>query len=285
MGRSAALLAVLLALPGAGCGGAAPAEAGGIPRRIVCLVPSATETLFALGAGERVVGVDDWSDHPEAVRALPRMGGKGSFSAERILEARPDLVIVFRTETRLAETLRGLGLRVLAPATEGLDALGEGILDVARAAGLRERGEALVEEIRRGLEEVRESAAAKPRRRVLVVLDREPLYVPSPESFLGRLLDLVRAECPRPREALGTAWPTVSLEEVIDFRPDVIVDLATGPDRDAAAAEARRFWARHGNIPAVAAGRVHVLPDPLLARPGPRAVEIAARLLRTIHGE
>lgn len=289
-GRVLPVLAISFILPvlaacGRGAGGGDDRSTPP-PRRIVSLVPSMTEVIHALGAGDRLVGRCHWCDFPPEVAALPDLGRFESISKERILDLRPDLVIVFPTQKALVDSLRGdFGLRVLAPPTEDREKVYAGIAEVAGALGLAERGAETVRRLREGLQRVRDAFRGRPPVRVLVVLDRNPLYVPGTSSFVDDLLTVAGAENVAARPGAGaSAWPTASLEQVLDWDPKVIVDLSVGEDREATMEAGRAFWNRLPRIAAVRDGRVHFMDQVLLVRPGPRMVEAAELLARLVHG-
>jgi iron complex transport system substrate-binding protein len=251
----------------------------------VSLIPSVTELVFALGEGHRLVGRSHWCDWPPEARALPDLGRFESFSKERIVDLRPDLVIVFRAQEAMAKSLReDFGIPTLTAMTESRAEVFDGIEQVAGALGVPEKGRELVQRLKDGLEDVRRDCAAKPRVRALVVFDRNPLYVPGPRSFVDDLLEIVHAENVARSLETKSAWPVASLESVIDWDPEVIVDLSVGEDRERAIADGRRFWERYPALRAVREQRVRFLDAVLLVRPGPRMVEAARLLAGVVHG-
>lgn len=246
-------------------------EAG--PQRIVSLVPSWTEALFALGLGERVVGVTEWCVHPaDAVAALPKVGGTKSARADAVLALGPDLVIANQEENRrrTVERLRAAGVRVWVtyPRTvrEGAEALQELL-----ALGAPEWAErevvapvlAALEEAERA--EAERAAGGRPRARVFCPVWRDPWMAVGPDTYADDLLALcgganVFAERSERR------YPLVTLEEVVAARPHVILlpdePYAFGP-RDAE--ELTRL-----DVPAAHDGRVSVIDGTWLSWYGPR---------------
>ena len=255
-----------------------PSEA---PRRIVSLIPSVTEILFALGLGDRVVARSAWCDYPPEVLSLPSVGRQQELSAEKIADFRPDLVVSWAHLPDLSRSLREVfRLNVVTPETESREQVLAGIASVAAAAKVPERGAALIAAMQSGLEAVRARYANVPKQRVLVVLDRNPLFAPGRASFLDELLGTVGAVNPA-ASADGPAWLQFSAEKILDWNPDVIIDLSLG---DAgAAAEAASYWARFPETPAVRNGRVLTAAAGVIVRPGPRMAGVAAMLGRWIH--
>jgi iron complex transport system substrate-binding protein len=256
------------------------------PKRIVSMIPSVTELLFTIGLGDRVIGRDDWSDWPPEAATRPALGNQQTSSVERIADLAPDLVVFWKhlpDKTRqLAELFR---LEVVTPGTESRVEVFDGISQVAAACRVPKRGVDLVGFLSQGLERVRDRWRGSPRPRVLLVLDRgQAFYVPGRESFLQELFDICNLENVA-AGLTGGNWPAVSIEQVLDWNPEVILDLSLG----AAAtppqvAEAHAFWREHATLAAVKSGRVVVLNAGVLVRPGPRLVAVAEELARIVHG-
>jgi iron complex transport system substrate-binding protein len=251
------------------------------PKRIVSLVPAVTETLFALEIGPRVVGVSTYCDYPPDTKTLPKVGSFTEPVAETIVSLKPDLVLTSPSpgnETSV-RAIERTGIRVAVIQSEGgLREARSAILDVARAVGAPEAGEALVARIDARLGAVKAAAAPLGRPSAAVVVGREPLVLAGPGSYLGELLLLAGGA--NIADALGGRWPRVGMEFLVASRAEVLVDLSVGmgdaPD-DGNAADA---WA---SLPAVASGRVVRLSDALMLRPGPRLADAAEALFRALH--
>ena len=175
------------------------------PARVVTLAPSLTETVLALGEGERLVGVTRYDTFPE-VKSLPRIGGYLDPNLEAILGLEPDLLLVEKS-----------------PGNE----------EVAGALDAEARGRRLVAEIDRVLATVRKQAASRPPRRTLLVYGHQPLVVAGPGSYAGELLAIAGGRNVVTRDDTGVAYPTWPLEKVITARPEVILDLVAGHRADA----------------------------------------------------
>src|SRR5205809_7847911 len=170
-------LAAILAV--AALGGCAPAPSpapAGPPARIVSLAPSITEVVYALGAGERLVGVCAQCDYPAAVASLPRVGGYLAPSGEVTLARRPDLVIAVPSpgNREAVRAIERAGVRVLVVHDRTLAELWDSIRGIAGALGLPAAGERLVADVTRRLEAVRARVADLPPRRVLMIVGHRP---------------------------------------------------------------------------------------------------------------
>lgn len=246
------------------------------PLRIVSLSPTLTETVCALGACDRLVGVDDWSDWPASVHRLPRVGGLEDARIESILALQPDLVLA-ATSSRVLPRLDALGIPVLAlePRT---------LADVRRVLGLlapvlRARDGAQVwSEIRQGMDAAaRRLPAALHGTRVYVEVGSGP-YAASAGSFIGELLTRLGAANVVPA-SLGP-FPRLNPEFVVRADPQVVIVDGS----EAADLRERPGWRR---IAALRTGRVCVLDAPradVLMRAGPRMGEAADVLVDCLRG-
>lgn len=268
---------------------AGPAVAEPPPQRLVSLVPAITETLFALGLGERVVGVSTYCDQPSAAGALPKVGTFTEPVAEAIVALAPDLVLTSPSpgnETTVRAIERA-GVKVAVVQSEGgLAEARRAMLDVARAAGAADEGERLLAAIDARLEAVRRAAAALPHPSVAVVVGREPLVLAGPGGYLGELVVLAGGR--NVADAVGGRWPRVGLEYLVAAAPEVLVDLSMSmgeaPQQEAPQQEdLARAWSALASVPAVADGRIVSDRASVLLRPGPRLGEAAEALFRALH--
>jgi len=235
-------------------------------RRIVSLVPSVTEALFALGLGERVVGATDWCVHPAgAVEKLPRVGGTKDTDVAAVVALAPDLVLANREENteRTVRQLRaaGLAVRVDYPRTvaEGVALLA----DLAALGAPPEAWDAVVEPARRALAEALASRPAAPVR-VFSPIWRDPWMAVSGDTYIHDLLVLCGGE--NPWAGAGRRYPIVTRAEVEAARPGVVLL----PDEPYAFAEADRQELSAWDLPAARDGRIHLIDGTLVSWYGPR---------------
>jgi iron complex transport system substrate-binding protein len=247
------------------------------PKRIVTMLPSVTETVCALGACDRIVATDDYSDWPESVKRLPKAGGLYNPNPELIVSLKPDLVLVSKYG-KLYETLERAGLTVYAVRTETYEDIFKTVRALGRLLGLPSEAERLVAQIQKEVygEEAR-AAKAKGRPRVYYEIDPTP-YTVGPESFIGVLIAKARGVNIVPKE-LGL-FPKISPEFALEKNPEVIV--ATYPG----ALETIRKRPGWDRIAAVRQGRICVYTgeeDNLLSRPGPRVAQGLRLLVDCFH--
>lgn len=253
------------------------------PKRLVSLSPSNTEILFALGLGDRVVGVTEWCDYPPEAKTKPKIGDlRGNL--EKILAAQPDLVVASASLNRdMVERLRQMGIKVLAVEPQRIEQVYKAILLVGRATNSLDRAEALVAELKSRIEAVQKRLADVPqakRARVFIEVDY-PLYTAGPGSYVD---DLVRLAGGRNVVTDLRFYGPYSEEKVIDLDPEVIlaVDYYYLPPEKKI--EKRPGWQA---IKAVKEGRI--ITDADLAdavnRPGPRAAQAVEALARAFYPE
>jgi iron complex transport system substrate-binding protein len=272
-------------LPPSAPGPRAPAPAAA--QRIVSLAPNLTEILFALGLGDRVVGVTTFCNFPAEATRLPKVGGFINPSPEAILALRPDLIIATPNvgNRALVERVMATGARVEVVDARNVEEIFPAIEAVAKAAGAEEAGRRLVASIRAALDRERSRVALLPRPRVLLCLQIEPLIAAGPGSYPGDLISLAGGENAVPPSAVS--YPALSLEAVLAAPPGIIVQSLMDEPGEGTSGSGKLlgYWSRFPSIPAVAAKRVHAVPGDLLLRPGPRVAEGVAELIRLIHPE
>jgi iron complex transport system substrate-binding protein len=252
------------------------------PQRIVSLAPSLTETLFALGLGDRVVGVTDYCDYPAEARSKAKVGGIINPSIETIVSLSPDLVLITREGNRreTMEALERLGLTVFAVSVDNLDDVFRMVRRLGEIAGAPERGSQLAADLKRQSEAIEEAVRNVPPRRVLFLVWLQPVVSVGRGSFIDDLLRRSGAESIA--SASAQPWPHLSIEEILRNDPEYILI----PRSSSFAPSRERLLRLPGwrELKAVQADRVVHLPASV-ERPGPRLVEVQALIARAIHPE
>jgi ABC-type Fe3+-hydroxamate transport system substrate-binding protein len=276
----AATLVLAATLTGCGGGAPSPRAAGAAPQRIVSLTPALTEILFAVGAGDRVVGVTRFCNYPPEARALPKVGGYVNPSVEAVLALRPDLVVVSpgpgNRDAALA--VRRAGVRVEVVPAETLPESFSAIETIGEVCGRGAEARDLVAGLRARIETVRARVAALPKARALFVVQVDPIIAAGRDTLPSQLV----AEAGGDNVIEAPRYPRLGVESVAAANPDVILQSrmdVTAPD----AHTEMLFWKRWPSIPAVAAGRVVVLPDDVALRPGPRVADAVEELAGILH--
>ncbi len=252
------------------------------PQRIVSLLPSNTEILFAVGAGDQVVGVTSYCNYPKEAASREQVGGitNKSISIEAIVALEPDLILASDSHDQIVPLLEeaGLTVMVLNPAT--FDDIFDNVELVGRATGHAQQAETLTNELRQRLKTVEsrvESAADRPT--VFYEVWYDPLMTAGPNTFIGQLITLAGGE--NIFANVEEDWPQVSAEVVIERNPEVIL----GPTSHAEALTIDKINARASweGISAIQNERIHMLDGDAVSRPGPRIVDMLEETARYLH--
>ncbi len=268
---------------------ASPPEA--VPRRIVSLAPSTTETLFALGVGDRLVGVTRYCDHPPAAEAIDKVGGFVDPNYEKIVALRPDLVVLLTSHRDARMELAKLRIPTLTVPHETLADIHEAIRRIGAALHRSEAAQALIEELQRRTAEVKRAVLGRSRPRVLICIGRDTasgelaaMYMAGRRGFHHEILTAAGGENVIYDEI--SPYPQLSAEGVLRLDPEVIVDLVSHIRPETKSPEEiRRQWARLRPVTAVLRGEVHVMVGHQALRPGPRYIEFLEELARRLHPE
>lgn len=253
------------------------------PARIVSTSPSITETLFALGLGDRVVGVSAYCRFPPAAAKLPKVGTFLKPDAELIAGLRPDLVVVHEVSTGIDRKLASLRIPFVIVERGTLASVFSSIRQIAAAAGVGPRGDTLVADLQRRLDAIRRAGASPSAPRVLFIIGRRPgtladLVAVGPGSYINDLIEIAGG-----KNVLAIAgqpeYPRISMETVLRLDPDVIVDTVDMGETEAERAQRQpgneRLWSAYGSLRAVKASRLHAATTDALVVPGPRVAEAA----------
>lgn len=235
--------------------------------RIISTRPNVTEILFALGLGNKVVGVTSFCRYPEAAQKIEKIGAYQNRSFEKILSLRPDLVVLVpdATTPKLETFLERAGIPLLIVPADSLADIYSSIRMIAKANLVENAGEALIQKIQTDLQKQHEAIASLPRKKTIMILQRRPLIAAGPSTFLGELLTLaggdnvVTSKLP---------YPQLSQEFVLGRKIDTLIDI----DAEALGDEEKIFWTR---------SFTSLSPD--LFVPGPRVGEALAALIKALH--
>jgi iron complex transport system substrate-binding protein len=260
------------------------------PQRIVSTAPSITELLYALGLGDRVVGVTRYCRYPPEAQLKPKIGDYTSPNLEAIASLLPDLVIVQTNPVHLADKLGALKLRVLEINQENLAGIYKSMQQVGAATGTEHQAAQLSDSIHDGLAKVRTRVSSLPRARMMFVIGRSPnrldgLVVAGRASYLNEVIEIAGGENVF-RDALA-GYPGVSLEEVMARNPEVIVDMGDMSDTAGVTEEHKRnviaLWNRVPNLAAVKQHHVFAVASDMFVVPGPRVIDAAKAFAEMLH--
>jgi ABC-type Fe3+-hydroxamate transport system substrate-binding protein len=247
-------------------------------RRIVSLNPTTTEILFALGAGDRLVGRSEFDRWPAAALAVASIGPALRPNVEAVLGAKPDLVLLYasRDNHAAAQQLRAAGIQTAAFKVDSIEQFDRLTRLLGHIVGDSTRGALVADTVRRTLDSVR--AVTQGLAPVSVVMPSwdQPLIVIGGGSFLSQLVTIAGGR--NVYDSIASPSPTVTLEDVVRRNPDVVL---VGPERSANI----RGDARWRVLPAVRSGRVLVIDTNVTMRPAVRLGEGAVALARLLHPE
>ncbi|WP_293763474.1 cobalamin-binding protein [uncultured Aquitalea sp.] len=241
-------------------------------RRIVSLAPHTTEMLYAVGAGKQLVGTVDYSNTPPAAKSLPRVGGYSGVSLEAILRLKPDLVVAWQDggNPRELARLRDMGVAVYISHPLRLEDVASEMRQLGELAG-SSRAKSAADAYLGRLAGLRQRYAARPPVSVFYQVSSAPIFTVSDKSFMGPMITLCGGR--NVFAALPLPAPQVSMEAVVAAQPQVMLVS----HRDMLA-----MWDRWNVIPAVAKGARYALDADVVSIPGPRLVDGAATVCRTL---
>jgi iron complex transport system substrate-binding protein len=247
-------------------------EKTSFPQRIISLAPNTTEILFALGLGDRIVGVTTFCDYPVEAKAKTKIGGMSNPSLEAVVSLKPDLVVMTTdgNPKEFEERLRSLNIRTFVFTARRLRELPQGIQDLGAAVGAHQEAVKLAAGIENAIE--RHGAGDKGRgpgtsKKVLFIVWPEPLIVAGPGTAMDDAIALLGYE--NIAHGATTAYPKYSIEEVLRRAPDVLfIGKATGMDMRAVS---QGFLKRLSLVPAVRNNQICYVSDNLY-RLAPRVV-------------
>jgi iron complex transport system substrate-binding protein len=237
----------------------------GTPQRIISLAPSNTEILFALGLGDKVVGVTDYCDYPPEALNKTKVGGYANPDIEKIVALNPDLILAgYGNPIEVVYTLAGLGLTVFGIKTTDLDDLLNDIRRVGEITDKEVEAQALTSAMASRIQAVtNQTEELEQRPRVFYIVWHDPLWTAGSGTFINELIEKAGGV-----NIFGnvTGYPMVSIEDVLARDPEIII-----------ASEWSYDWAMNAtelaSTNASQTGRIYTLDDDLVQRPGPRLVK------------
>jgi iron complex transport system substrate-binding protein len=255
--------------------------------RVVSIIPATTEMLFAMGAGDRLVAVGTYDRFPPEVERLPRVGALLDPNVERILSLRPDLVILYGTQTDLRQQLDRAHVPYYSYLHRGLPDITQTIRSLGARVGVERAANTLADRIERQLADIRAKAGTSARPKTLLVFGREPGTLRNIDASggVGFLHDMLEtAGGANALEDVKQQSVMLSTELVLARAPDVIIELRYARG-DTTAPTDLRAWDALPAVPAVRNHKVFMLQGEEFVVPGPRVVLATERLARTLHPE
>jgi iron complex transport system substrate-binding protein len=251
------------------------------PQKVISLTPATSELMFALGAGDRLVGRTDYDDYPPQVTLVPAVANFQGVEMEKVVSIGPDLVLAGGngfTPAADIQRLRDLHMPVLVLYASDVNGVLADIRLVGQAVGAESQAQAIDASIQGRIDEVTSAVESLPTPKVFYEIGNDPeLYGPAPNSFVADMVSLAGGD------PITTSDPTVfsmPVERLVSLDPDVIVlgDAAYKVCPDAVSS--RPGW---DSIAAVKTGAIRPVDDTIVTRPGPRLGDGLAALALAIH--
>jgi iron complex transport system substrate-binding protein len=256
-----------------------------LPQRIVSLSPSVTEDLFAVGAGEQVVGVTTYCNYPEEAAKREKIGGYSAktISIEKVVALKPDLIIAeASTHADVIAALEPLGLTVVALKATTFDQVYATLDTLGKLTGHSDTSAQVVADMKAKIKSITDKTSALPQDKRVVVFWEiwdEPLMTAGPGTFPGQILEMagginIFADVTKD-------WPQVSAEEIVKRSPAAIMGPDTHGDKLTVDQIAKRpGWER---LPAVTAKRIYLINGDTSSRPSPRLALALEETARALH--
>lgn len=253
------------------------------PKKVVSLIPSNTEITFALGQGEKVVGVTDFDNYPEEVSSIEKIGGM-QFNVEKIISLEPDVVLAHASGAHNSkeglDQLRNAGITVfVVEDATSFDGVYETIATIGQITGAKEEADKVINEMKAKVEEIKRKASEiKEEDQKTVFIEVDPtLYTAGKGTFMDQMLMMINAKNIIEEEG----WPQVSAEAVIEKNPDVIITTYGYYTPDAV----EQVLARDGwqDVKAIQTKRVVDVNSDKVTRSGPRLAEGVEELAKAIY--
>lgn len=268
---------------------AAPKPDAVTPTRIVSLAPSITEILFALGLGDRVVGVSTECRYPPEAAEKQVVGRFLAVGPEAIVTLEPDLVLVPPTTGDLAKQLGAVGVNCEMIQQFTVEETLSSIMRIGALCGAEGAAKTLADDIRDDLERLSAQSRDVQRPRVLIIVGRDytasgldQIYVAASNSFYGELVELAGGTSAYASDAFP--YPLITVEGIMEINPDVVFDIV--PHQDGRAlneADLLEAWQSLPEMAAVTNDRVYILGGDYIGIPGPRLVHIVEDMAGKLH--
>jgi iron complex transport system substrate-binding protein len=248
------------------------------PHRVICLMPNVTDTVFALGAGDDVVGISDYTKYPAAARTKPSVGDLIKPSIETILSLHPDLVIGFQPKgpMEVTDQLEHAGIPLFLVAPHGIAGIMHSVETIGMALNRTPQAEALVHSLQQRVDAVRARTTDQPAPRVFMPVWYDPITTIGKNAFITEIIAAAGGHSVT--DDLQEEWPTISMEVVLDRAPDALL-LIRGGKTTLQVLENRPGWS---NMSAVKERRAYYIDDRINLA-SPVAIDALEDLAKQFH--
>ena len=261
------------------------------PQRIISLAPSITETVYALGLGNKVVAVTDYCDYPSDVLSLPKVGGFINPNLEAIVALQPDLVILLANQTKTVEQLQQLNIPILTVRNTTLNDIQQAISLIGQQTQHQTQAQQLLDDIELQINTIQQYVAELPQPRVMIAIGHsigsgqiESIYIAGQHDFYNDLITLAGGQNVYQDKKIKV--PSLSTEGILQLNPQVILDIfPEADDHDAKLDQVLQQWQTLKYVDAVKNNRVHIIEQDYATIPGPRVFQLLKQMAQLIHPE
>jgi iron complex transport system substrate-binding protein len=260
-------------------------------KRIVSLSPSTTETLFALGLGEKVVGVTSFCNYPPEVKGKARVGGYFNPNYEAMAALEPDLVIILPEQENVKNFLDELGLKHLTVNNKTIPDILSAIKTIGKECDVEKRANELIATINSRIIKIQEKTINLPRPAVLISIGRtmgsgslKDVYIAGKNTYYDELINYAGGRNAYENENI--AYPMLSAEGIIHINPEIIIDMVADLSSNGLTeAMVRKEWQSVSSVDAMKNNRLFVFSHDYILIPGPRFILLLEDIARTVHPE
>lgn len=257
--------------------------------RIISLAPSITETLFALGLGDKIVGVTNFCDYPEEAGKIAKIGGYYDPNYEAIMALKPDLIVMLEEQETTKEYFNRIGLKSISVSHKTVKENLHSIDTLGKFFKKEEFAQKLLLTMNRTIDTVREQIMNSPHPTVLMTIGRsleevKNLYVVGNDEYYDEMITIAGGI--NAFKGGSVRYPMISFEGIIQINPDVIIEIVAEMGGNTGSPEDyRKTWSKFNDIKAIRLNRIYYITEPYAVRPGPRFVLLIQDLAKILHPE
>lgn len=254
-----------------------------MPERIVSLSPTNTEIVFALGAGEKLVGVTSFCDYPEEAKEIEKIGDFEGPSIELIKKAQPDVVLAGGyLQDDLIAALEGLNVPVISTEAADIDSVYDSIAMISKVVGEEAKAEEIINNMQKSIDDIKARVSGKDRPNVFYLVWKEPIYTSGQGTFINEFIDIAGG-----KNIAGdlVGWAQYSPEELVKQNPDILIAALHSTDEGMRKEDFLQddFFQK---LDCVKNGNVHIMSDDnIVSRPGPRIVDAIYEMAKVLHSD
>jgi ABC-type Fe3+-hydroxamate transport system substrate-binding protein len=248
------------------------------PHRIICLMPSVTDTVYALGAGDDVIAISDYTKYPAAALKKPSVGDLIKPSIETIVSLHPDLVIgyQFKGPLEVTDQLERIGIPIFLVSPHGIAGIMRSVETIGQALNRAPQADALVHSLQLRVDAVKARTSGLPAPRVFMPIWYDPITTIGKNAFITEVIEAAGGRSVT--DDISAEWPQVSMEVVLERAPEALV-MVRGGKMTFQVLESRPGW---GSMAAIQQHRVYYIDDRINFA-SPAAIDALEDLAKQFH--